>query len=227
MRALVLLGGGVADYGAVQAVARSCSLIVAADGGARHLDPLGLVPDRLVGDFDSIGDELLERLHSSGIPTERHPADKDMTDSEIAFRNVEAQGADEVLVVGALGSRPDHGLANQLLSARCAARGVRYWLFDGRTLMTPLCGGTVCSSLSGRQVEEFLGAESAKLAISLIPLSPEAKGVHTRGLRFPLDGATLATGSTLGVSNQLDGSLSDLFVGCTEGSLLFVATPAV
>jgi thiamine pyrophosphokinase len=227
MRALVLLGGDVSDPVAIQTVARTCGLVIAADGGARRLEALGVRADRLVGDFDSIDPALLEHLRQTGVPVERHPTDKDWTDSEIALSRAIAEGADEIVVVGALGSRPDHGLANQLLAARFAAEGVRIYLFDGNTLMTPLCGGSSNETLTGLQLAAFLGQEGRGLAISLVPLSPLVEGVRTQGLRFPLDGARLSAGSTLGVSNEPTGSLLDVRVECSSGWLMVLATPAV
>ena len=227
MRALVLLGGEVCSPEAVRTVSRTCGLVVAADGGARHLETLDLRADRLVGDFDSIDPDLLERLQRTGIPVERHPTDKDWTDSEIALSRAVAEGADEIVVVGALGSRPDHGLANQMLAARFAAEGVRVFLYDGCTLMAPLCGGTTCASLTGPQLASFLGQEGRGLAVSLVPLSPLVEGVCTHGLRFPLHGALLSAGSTLGVSNEPTGRLSDIRVECSSGWLMVLATPAV
>jgi thiamine pyrophosphokinase len=227
MRTLVLLGGDVCNPEAVQRVARTCAHVVAADGGARHLETLGLNADRLVGDFDSIEPELLDRLQQTGIPVERHPTDKDWTDSEIALSRAVADGADEIVVVGALGSRPDHGLANQMLSARFAADGTRVFLFDGCTLMVPLCGGTSCSVVTGRQLTGFLDEAGRELVVSLVPLSPVVEGVRTHGLRYPLDGSRLLCGSTLGVSNEPSGRLQDVRVECASGWLMVLATPAV
>ncbi len=226
MRALVLLGGGLADTGALAAAARGCDFVVAADGGARHLAALGRTADLLVGDFDSIDGNLLEKMRNEGVPTERHPTDKDRTDSELAIGRAREEGADEILVAGALGTRPDHGLANQLLVARIAADGVKVRLFDGRTLQVPLCGGTEADGLCGAEIRSYYGGTTPGLAISLVPLSATVEGVDARGLRYPLESAALEFGSTLGVSNRPAGPLEDVLLHVGKGTLLVLVTPA-
>ena len=75
--------------------------VIAADAGAASLDRLGRRPDRLVGDLDSIPDELLERLGAAGVVIDRHPADKDASDSELALEAAVAAGAPEIVVYNA------------------------------------------------------------------------------------------------------------------------------
>ena len=90
---------------------------------------MDLVPDLLVGDMDSISTEDKAWLASHHVPVQQFPAVKDQTDAELAIRAAltvlpEPHGAHELLVAGAFGSRPDHVLANQLLAANLASRGL-------------------------------------------------------------------------------------------------------
>src|SRR5688500_8819021 len=86
-------------------------LIIAADGGATTLDRIGRRPHRLVGDLDSTDPGLVERLAAGGTHVERHPADKEASDSELAIASAWAAGADEVVLLGASGGgRLDHGI---------------------------------------------------------------------------------------------------------------------
>src|SRR5688572_13072696 len=92
--------------------------VIAADGGAGALDRIGRRPDLLVGDIDSVDPALVEWLASGGMPIERHPADKEASDTELAVTAALDAGASEIVILGAVGGdRLDHELANLLLLA--------------------------------------------------------------------------------------------------------------
>lgn len=167
-------------------------LIVAADGGAGWLDAMGMPPNLLVGDLDSIDAALLDRLRAAEVRVERHPADKDTSDAELALRRAAESGADEIVVLGGLGGdRLDHELANLLLLADPSLRGVRdLRLVRGGTAVRVLCAG------DGLR----LGGRVGDL-VTLLPIGGDADGVRTRGLHFPLDGERLQLGRSRGLSN--------------------------
>src|SRR5688572_12733305 len=88
-------------------------LVIAADGGAESLDAFRRRPDVLVGDMDSVGAALIERLEAAGTEVERHPADKERSDTELALETAVTRGATEIVLLGAIGgNRLDHELAN-------------------------------------------------------------------------------------------------------------------
>ena len=90
MRAVVFVNGDIADYAALARWLRNDDYLVAADGGARHMEVLGLSPDVIVGDLDSIDSALLSRLQEEGADVEQHPAAKDATDLELAIARLGA-----------------------------------------------------------------------------------------------------------------------------------------
>ena len=187
-------------------------LIVAADGGARWLDAMGIRPHLLVGDLDSVDAHVIERLAADGVAIERHPADKDASDAELALDRALASGADEVAVLGALGGeRLDHELANLLLLAD-PSRRVR----DLRVVR----GGTVVRALQGGERLSLRGAIGD--LVSLLPIGGEAEGVRTAGLRFPLDGESLRLGPSRGLSNVIADQPAS--VSLERGTLLVVET---
>ena len=107
-------------------------LVIAADGGAATLERIGRRPDRLVGDLDSVDASLVARLTDAGVPIDRHPTDKDATDTELALQDAVTGGATEIVLLGALGGdRLDHELANLLLLAD-RETDVRHRLRDHR-----------------------------------------------------------------------------------------------
>ena len=89
--------------GAALAAVRAADLVIAADGGARRLLDLEIAPHYLVGDLDSLPQETVGRLTSAGCQLQRHPTDKDATDTELAIALALDQGATDIDLVGATG----------------------------------------------------------------------------------------------------------------------------
>ena len=117
MRAVVFVNGDIADYAALPRWLRKDDYLIAADGGARHMEILGLSPAVIVGDLDSIDPALLSRLQKEGADVEQHPAAKDATDLELAIARAVRDGATEILLLGAFGGRLDQTIANLLILA--------------------------------------------------------------------------------------------------------------
>ncbi len=191
MRAVIFVNGTIHDYSELAAWLRADDYTIAADGGARHCAALGILPAVLVGDLDSIAPELLAEYEQAGVTIERHPPRKDETDLELAVRRAVADGATEILLLGALGGRLDQTLANLLLPAR-HEWPVPILLADGRQLARVLRGGESVT-LTGAPGD----------TVSVVPMSAEVTGIHYTGLDYPLVNATLPLGSTQGVSNRL------------------------
>ena len=169
--------------------------VVAVDGGTAWLASVGRRPDRVIGDLDSADPSLIGALEADGVPIDRHEAEKDASDTELAVAATLAAGADEVVILGALaGPRLDHQLANLMLLADpelARARDLR--IVRGRTLVRALHG-------PGRMaIEAGLGE-----LVTLLPVGGDAEGVRTGGLRYPLAGDTLSFGRSRGLSNVVD-----------------------
>jgi thiamine pyrophosphokinase len=184
-------------------------LLIAADGGTQHCQELGVRPDVVIGDMDSISVDLRETIDKQGTNFIVHPTDKDETDLELALEYAIDQGAREILLLGLLGGRLDQTLANLLLLTRPEWQNARLTAADGPDFAVLLRSG-----------ESFNAVTQPGDTLSLIALSQEASGVSTQGLKWPLENATLKFGSTLGVSNQTDGGR--LKVTIAEGQLLVV-----
>ena len=166
--------------------------IIAADGGARHCLALGLSPQIVIGDFDSLSDAEVDQLQANGAKFIRHPADKDETDLELALDQALKLGATEVTLYGLLGGRWDMSIANLLLLAAPRFAGIRFHLRAGDTEAFILRGG---------QTLELRGQPGT--TVSVIPLSAKVSGLSYDGLQWPLEEANLPFGSPRGVSNLL------------------------
>lgn len=196
-------------------------LVVAADGGARHAEPLGLRIDAWVGDGDSVDTGQIAALEAAGVEVHRVAIDKDETDTELALGLALEAGANRLVILGGLGGpRVDHGIANVslLLSARLA--GLDAVLVDPSGARISLLAAP---DELGSAVERSLDGRAGDL-VSLLPVGDTARGVTTRGLRYPLVGEDLELGRTRGVSNVR--TAPDARVRLESGRLLVIETPA-
>lgn len=185
-------------------------VVIAADSGLRAVFAAGLVPDVVIGDLDSVEPADLRRAEAAGARIDRHPADKDTTDLELALDAAAALGPRRVRVMAGLDGRADHGLAGALLLAapRYAAVPVlEAWLGDAEVHV-----------LHGGHAVDLAGVEGA--LVSLVPVHGPAVGVTTVGLRYPLSGETLPAGTTRGVSNLM--ARTTATVTLDEGTLLVI-----
>jgi len=199
--------------------------VVAADGGARHAERLGLRVDRWVGDGDSVPRAAVAWLEAAGVPMERVPAEKDESDTELALLAALRAGADTVILLGCLGGpRIDHGVANLALLAHPALAGHLAWAYDERPRRTSLlaCGDGGADG-SGRPVDRSFDGAIGDL-VSLLPMGADAEGVRTEGLRYPLSDEPLPLGPARGLSNVRTAPISR--VGLRRGRLLVIETPA-
>jgi thiamine pyrophosphokinase len=190
-------------------------LIVAADGGALKAERLGLRPDIVVGDLDSLSASEVERLRQAGIEVLAYSRAKDHSDLELAVREAIGRGASELVIVGALGGRRyDHALANTLLLALPELAAIDVVLIDGEaTLRVIGSGGPDRLVLTG----------TAGDLVSLLPLSPDVQGVTTDGLLYPLADEALRQGSSRGLSNIMLAGRAE--VSTRDGRLAIVHSP--
>ncbi len=191
-RAVIFANGEVENLEAVRRLLRPDDTRIAADGGLRHLEQLGLDPHLLIGDLDSASPEAVDRLVSAGIPVERYPVAKDETDLELAILHAAKAGYRDVLIVGALGGRVDQTLGNLFLLTDPRFAGLRLRLDDG------------CDEVALVRDEMVIDGEPGD-RVSLLPAGGDAQGVTTNQLAFPLDDEALLPYRTRGISNRMLG----------------------
>lgn len=175
------------------------ALVIAADGGLRHTEALGVRPDVVLGDFDSLG------YVPSGA--EVFPVEKDDSDSMLAVRRGLAEGCGEFLIYGALaGKRLDHAVANFQTLQFLADRDAVGYLLGGNTAVTVVKNGTL------------VFPETATGIISVFCMGSDAAGVTLEGLKYELTDGILTAGHPLGLSNAFIGKTATISV--KNGSLL-------
>ena len=173
--------------------------VIAADGGLRHTRKLGITPDTVLGDFDSLG------FTPEGANV--FPVEKDDTDAMLAVRRGLQLGYREFLLYGSLdGPRLDHTVANFQTLQYLADHGAVGYLIGNTTMVTVVKDGSI-SFPAG-----------ATGTVSVFCIGPDAQGVTLEGLYYPLQNGTLTPGFPLGVSNHFTGANAKISV--EKGSLL-------
>ena len=211
MRAIIIAGGQTGDQGWRRWV-REDDWIIGADGGAARALAWGLRPGLVIGDMDSLPEEARAILESAGCRFIEHPRAKDQNDLELALVHAVQEGATAITVLGALGGRLDHALANILLLTLPALVGASVRIAEGDQQALLARGG---------ETLELEGARGD--LVSLLPLGGDACGVTTWGLAWALQDDTLRFGSSRGVSNEMTSDRAGIQVG--EGLLLVVHGP--
>ena len=126
---MVLAGGELTITPQVQRLAAEASLVIAADSGLRHARGLGLTPDLIVGDFDSVAEDDLNAFPT--VPRQVHSPDKDQLDLELAIDEARERGVRRLAILGALGGRFDQSLAALLIAARLCRKDLVLSLHGG------------------------------------------------------------------------------------------------
>jgi thiamine pyrophosphokinase len=199
---LLLLGGEGPQRGQLEATLRSAALVIAADSGFDLALRLGIQPDLLVGDLDSVAPSReLEAFPPERIL--RFPQDKDETDAELGLRVFAERGLRRVVLAGGGGGRLDHLLALTALFERENPPAAWY---TARELVQRVAGQAELAGCRGRRVSFF-------------PLGGPAGGLSSEGLKWPLDGLEWPRGYG-GVSNLVTSERARVRVG--RGALLMI-----
>ena len=173
-------------------------LVIAADGGYAQLGSIR--PDLVVGDFDSLG------YVPENETVVRHPAEKDDTDTMLAARIGLERGYRAFLLLGGVGGRLDHTLANIQTLAFLRENGAHAALLGESETITLI------------QNESLRFREGLSGTVSVFSYGPVARGVNETGLAYALDNATLTDDNPLGVSNEFTGQPAQISVG--DGRLI-------
>ena len=190
-----------AGFDSLAAPIENNDIVIAADGGLLHTQRLGITPDVILGDFDSLG----------FVPEGANvfPVEKDDTDAMLAVRRGLAMGCREFLLYGSLdGKRLDHTVANFQTLQFLADHGAVGYLIGADHMVTVLKNGTLSFP------------PDADGILSVFCLGADATGVNIEGLQYILKDGTLSPGFPLGVSNHFIGSTARISV--KHGSLLLI-----
>jgi thiamine pyrophosphokinase len=184
--------------------------IICADGGSRHARTLGLTPDLIIGDLDSVDPQALPKTGALKPEVISYPPTKDHSDLELAVEHAVKLKPGEILMIGALGgNRVDHSLFNLMLLRRPLIAQIPARIID--------CDQELFM-ISDQLAIEGQGGDY----LSLFPLTADVEGVTTTGLKYPLENETLKFASSRGLSNELLSARAS--VSISRGMLLVIKT---
>ena len=201
MRAVIIGNGEIKDYDFIAGKLRKGDYIVCADGGYRHALKLGIRPDVLIGDMDSVGDESYDGEIIN------LPVRKDFTDSEVCVKYVLLKDFDEILMLGFIGTRLDHTITNLMLLKQIAESGKKGKIIDEHNEIHFTSGENIIYGKKGD-------------LISLIPFGGDLTGITTSGLDYPLENETLVFGESRGVSNVMISGKCTVNIGGGSGLII-------
>lgn len=197
---------GAVDFNADHFKQQAFDRIIAVDAGYGHLANIGVIPDVVIGDFDSLG----------SVPehpqVKQFPAHKDQSDIEIALYDAFEDGYETLVVYGCLGGRQDFTYAVLQLVTRFAEAGCQMFLVGTDTVVT---------GLSGRGYRKLSFRSGAEGTLSLFAASEQVFGVDEIGLEYPLDKATLRNDTPIGVSNAFQAAPAHVSVEKGTALLFF------
>ena len=202
-RIIIFANGDLPDLEKARALLREHDFIIAADGGTRHALALGLTPNVIVGDLDSLPSNFEPSTFNGEIVL--YPKDKNETDLELAIQHALTLNPEQVIILAALGGRLDQTLGNIALI-------IHHSLF--------------IISLDDGIEEVFFCRDTCEIngttndLVSLIPWQGEVIGIVTTGLKWPLQNETLYPNKTRGISNEMTGDTAAVQI--KSGLLLIV-----
>jgi len=204
----VIVSGGLWEDDAYHLqVLKSAELIICADSGARYVLGLGLMPQIVIGDLDSLPAQDFQELQNCGVEFIKYPQKKDYADTALALQKALEFGYKRIEMVACLGGRFDHTLANVLLLTLPQVREIDIRVIEPSQ-------------------ELFLVKASMKISgqkgdtLSLLPLSPQVSGIRTKGLYYQVPRGSFTMGFSNGVSNVLTEDLVEISV--EKGLLLAI-----
>lgn len=210
MKALIVAGGVIEREFAVNYINKqSFQLFIGVDRGSDFFYEAGIVPNILMGDFDSIRPEVLTYFESHQVPLQRFQAKKNATDMELAINRAVEEGSNQIVILGATGGRLDHFLGNLQTLSIAQRRGISAYIVDARNrirlLMEPLI----------LKRDEQYGTY-----VSFLPLTTKVTGLNLTGFAYPLVNHTLTSEDSLGISNEIKEEMA--YVEFGDGILIMV-----
>ncbi|CDI49318.1 thiamine diphosphokinase [Clostridium tetani] len=209
MKALIVCGGKAPGKELLLEELKDSHIIIAADKGAEVLYKYNIKPNFIVGDFDSIDENILNYYKKSNIDLNVFPVEKDFTDSEAAVKKAINMGAHKITLLGCTGSRLDHVLSNINLLYYSLTSNIQCYIRDEFNYI--------------RMVEKPTYIKKDKFKyFSLLSFKEDVINLTIHGAKYPLNNHHLKVGylSGLGVSNEI--KENEAYIEFSSGILLII-----
>jgi len=187
---VVFANGEILDAEFIRGQLQGDDFLIAADGGNLHLRSMDLIPHLLIGDLDSIDDDLREEMQKSGVEIKCYKREKNETDLELAVFEALQRGFEKMLIVAALGGRLDQTLGNLSLAFHPDLNNCEIKMDDGVNVV-----------YFPREVVNISGQPGD--SISLIAFGEPVRKINVTGFKYPLVNETLWPYQTRGISNEM------------------------
>ena len=189
MKAVIISGGNPPSIELLKEELKEASILICADSGANCLFQYEIIPSYLIGDFDSIKPEVLNYFRSSKSIIEKHPIEKDDTDTQLALKKALEINTNTIVFLGCTGSRLDHTFGNLGMLLQCINLGIKAYIRDDNNTIW-LTDKSV--DISGKASEYF----------SLLAYGSDVDNLTIQGSKYNLYNFTLRLGSSLTISNE-------------------------
>lgn len=200
-RCVIVGGADINDYNRIKKYLKNDDYFIFCDSGLKHKDYLKAVPNLIIGDFDSY-----KMPENSEIPIIKLPCEKDYTDTFSGLLEGEKRGFSQFLIIGVIGNRLDHTLANVSMLKYLSEKGKIGKIIDDYSEISII-------------EKECIIEKNECSYFSLISLSERLEGVCIKGAKYPLDNAVIKNSFQLGVSNE---PCEKTFVHIEKGDALLV-----
>lgn len=210
MKICIILNGDIKDYKVTKDIIlkENYDYIICADGGANHIYNMELIPNYIIGDLDSIDNNIIKYYKECNVKFEKFPAKKNETDSEICIYLAQKLKAKKIHLMGALGGRIDHTIANINLLYYIKCKGIVPTIISEKEEM-----------YIAMNEEIIINGEKGNV-ISVIPINGDAEGVTLNNLEYPLEDYYMKFSVPLGISNVMIDNTCNIKVD--KGSLIIV-----
>ncbi len=195
MRTLIITGGETSQQILIDHTKQFVGQnIIAVDKGLEKLHEIGMIPNHIVGDFDSVDPQILKMYQKNPqIIFHQYHAEKDNTDTDIAIQLAIQLKSSNITIIGALGKRMDHAVANIHILKYALDAKIPCEIIDTYNRIYLI------------QEKHTLNKNETKgKYISLIPLTSVVEGITLKGFKYPLKNKCLSIGNSLGISNEIE-----------------------
>jgi len=189
-RVIIIANGDLKNPAYYRDLIEKGDFIICVNGGSSHALAIGVRPDLLIGDLDSLPNEVRRKIMKANPELREYPAAKDKSDLELALEYALELKPDQIIVLGALGGeRADHGFLNILLLNLCLKRNIPALIVDETHEISLYDKSFIINGNRG----DYL---------SLFALSEAVHSIRTEGLKYPLVNEDLFFSSSRGLSNE-------------------------
>lgn len=209
MKTLIITGGKInKNFIKKHLKTNKYDIIIAVDKGLEALNKLKVKPTYIVGDFDSVENKVLKKYERLNIKIKRLVPEKDLTDTQSALELAIELGALEIIMIGAIGTRIDHTLANIHIMKEAIKRNINIKIINENNEII----------LTNKSIK--IKKDDNYKYISIIPLTTKVTGITIKGMKYKLENYTLEIGNSLGISNEQISEEAEINI--TDGILIII-----